>query len=329
MKIRQSLWVAIAGLSTGASAPAHTPLRIDLPVKCSMQTDCLIQKLVDVDASPARVDYHCGRLTTDGHDGVDIRVRTMADMRRGVDVVAAAPGRVLRARDGEPDMTVDDHASLGGRDAGNGIVIDHGHGWETQYSHMRNGSVAVRPGAAVVAGQRIGKIGMSGNAEFPHLHFTVRHGGHAVDPFTGHAQPWTCGLDKVRQSLWSKDSEQALRYRPTAIIAVGFSRKPPSPFVADREQVANAVNAKTPIVLWADALGAMPGDTQRFEIRGPDGKIVLEQASIIVKGGLSWFAYAGRQPPADGWPRGIYKGRYALQRSGTIVDVREGWLTIE
>lgn len=83
------------------------------------------------------------------------------------------------------------------------------------------------------------------------------------------------------------------------------------------------------MVLWADALGAMPGDTQRFEIRGPDGKIVLEQTSIVVKGGLSWLAYAGRKPPADGWRRGIYKGRYALQRSGTIVDVREGWLTIE
>ena len=329
MKIRQSLWVAIAGLMTGASAPAGSPLRIDLPVKCSMQMDCLVQKLVDVDTTPARVDYRCGRLTTDGHDGLDIRVRTMADVRRGVDVVAAAPGRVLRARDGEPDMTVHDRASLGGRDAGNGVVIDHGNGWETQYSHLRNGSVAVRPGATVVAGQRIGSIGMSGNAEFPHLHFTVRYSGHAVDPFTGQVPPSTCGLDKVRQSLWSKDGEQALRYRPTAIIAVGFSRSPPSPFVADREQVANAVGAKTSMVLWADTIGAMPGDTQRFEIRGPEGGIVVEQTSTVVTGGLSWLAYAGRKPPTGGWPRGIYKGRYALHRSGTIVDVREGWLTIE
>jgi hypothetical protein len=327
MTFRQFLWVAIAGLTTGTSPPAAAPLRLNLPVMCSMQTHCLVQKLVDVDATPARVDYRCGSLTTDGHDGIDIRVRTMADMRRGVAVVAAAPGRVLRVRDGEPDMNIHDRGNLDGLDAGNGVVIDHGNGWETQYSHLRNRSVAVRPGMAVGAGEGIGSIGISGNAEFPHLHFTVRHNGHAVDPFTGREPPSSCGVDNGGRSLWSKAAEQALPYRPTAIIAVGFSSVQPSGSVAERE--SSKVGTTTPIILWGDALGAKPGDRQQFEILAPDGAVVLERASLIEKGGLSWFAYAGHKPPAGGWQRGTYKGRYELKRSGTIVDAREERLTIE
>ena len=50
-------------------------------------------------------------------------MRTMADMRTGFAVVAAAPGTVLRTRDGEPDRSVDEQAVVDGKDAGNAVVI--------------------------------------------------------------------------------------------------------------------------------------------------------------------------------------------------------------
>jgi murein DD-endopeptidase MepM/ murein hydrolase activator NlpD len=73
--------------------------------------------------------------------------------------------------------------SVQGTECGNAVVIGHEGGLETQYCHMARGSVAVRPGDTVKAGQRIGRIGLSGLTEYPHLHFTVRLNGKVVDPF--------------------------------------------------------------------------------------------------------------------------------------------------
>jgi len=60
------------------------------------------------------------------------------------------------------------------------IVLDHGAGLETTYSHL---SVAlVRSGERVAQGQAIGHIGSTGWSTGPHLFFEVRRDGAAVDP---------------------------------------------------------------------------------------------------------------------------------------------------
>src|SRR3546814_9430952 len=62
-------------------------------------------------------DLHtCGPLSYDGHRGIDIRLPTLVEMRRGVAVVAAAAGEVLIARDGQPDRPM--------REAGPGKTVD-------------------------------------------------------------------------------------------------------------------------------------------------------------------------------------------------------------
>ena len=88
-----------------------------------------------------------------GHKGTDFRLRNLDLMDRGIDVIAAATGRV---HDGMRDV----HMRLlvanwppGGALAI--VVIDHGDGWRTLYGHMRRGSVAVKTGDTVVAGQRL------------------------------------------------------------------------------------------------------------------------------------------------------------------------------
>jgi peptidoglycan hydrolase-like protein with peptidoglycan-binding domain len=62
------------------------------------------------------------------------------------------------------------------------VTISHGDGVETMYAHLSR--VTVRTGQRVVLGQRIGRIGSSGNASGPHLHFEVRVRGAAVDPLS-------------------------------------------------------------------------------------------------------------------------------------------------
>ena len=305
-----------------ASATLAVPsphLSLGLPVKCEIGASCLVQKLVDHDPGPGRQDYRCGTLTTDGHDGTDIRVRTMADMRAGYPVIAAAAGQVLRVRDGEPDISSRVRTDLGGKDAGNGVVIDHGNGWETQYSHLRQGTVAVRPGQHVAAGERLGLIGMSGNAEFPHLHFTVRHDGKVIDPFVDAPPSQQCNAGLHGVGLWSASAAHALAYVPTALVAAGFASNVPPRSIADRPETPVLAGPQAPILLWADVIGAKAGDTQEVRIIGPDLKTVHEQATTIADGGLSWFTYSGKRAPQNGWPTGRYTGRYTLRRNGSIV----------
>jgi len=56
---------------------------------------------------------------------------------------------------------------------GNHVVTDLGGGYYAFYAHMRKGSVAVKRGDHVKAGQVIGKLGNTGNTSAPHLHFHI------------------------------------------------------------------------------------------------------------------------------------------------------------
>ncbi|WP_156723475.1 M23 family metallopeptidase [Streptomyces apocyni] len=56
---------------------------------------------------------------------------------------------------------------------GNHVVLDLGDGVYAAYAHLRQGSLAVRPGDRVTAGQLIGRCGNSGNSSEPHLHFQL------------------------------------------------------------------------------------------------------------------------------------------------------------
>ena len=64
--------------------------------------------------------------------------------------------------------------------ADNLVIVDHASGTRTMYAHLS--AVGVKVGAAVLAGSRLGRVGASGDAIGPHLHFEVRIRGASVDP---------------------------------------------------------------------------------------------------------------------------------------------------
>lgn len=60
------------------------------------------------------------------------------------------------------------------------VIIDHGGGLETLYGHLSQ--VLTKEGHAVLAGDKIGLCGNSGESTGPHLHFEIRKKGATVDP---------------------------------------------------------------------------------------------------------------------------------------------------
>ena len=59
---------------------------------------------------------------------------------------------------------------------GNHVVIDHGNGEYSVYAHMKAGSVRVKKGQRIKAGDAIGAMGMSGDAFLVHLHYQLQSG---------------------------------------------------------------------------------------------------------------------------------------------------------
>jgi murein DD-endopeptidase MepM/ murein hydrolase activator NlpD len=60
------------------------------------------------------------------------------------------------------------------------VIVDHAGDVSTYYAHLA--SLLVSTGRTVGAGEPIGRVGASGNATGPHLHFEVHVRGAAIDP---------------------------------------------------------------------------------------------------------------------------------------------------
>ena len=318
MKIR---WLILFGaLCVGGLAPATSGQpELAFPVACRVGVSCEIQNYVDRDPGPKAEDYRCGTRTYDAHNGVDIRILDLAAQRRGVAVVAAAPGKVTRLRDGVEDISVKSRGAnaVSGQECGNGVVINHGRGWETQYCHLARNSLRVSRGAEVRAGQPIALIGLSGNTEYPHLHITVRHNGVVVDPFaTGRG----CEASGSPRGMWAPEATRQMRYRVGVVLNSGFTTGPPDAAAVEAGDLALPHHASPSVVAYIRAIGLSKGDVQELTLVGPDGKILARnQLPGLDRDKAQYLLYAGRKRSGSGWPSGTFKAEYILRRNGALV----------
>ncbi|MGB5570790.1 MAG: M23 family metallopeptidase [Sedimenticolaceae bacterium] len=303
--------------SPGWAEPKASTLQLALPVECDRNTGCLIQNYFDHDSGPGFADHTCGSLGYNGHDGIDFRLKNLSVMHSGVAVRAAAPGRVRAIRDEMPDVSIREPGQLtaiAGREAGNSVAIRHAGGWETQYSHLKRGSIRVAPGDDVEAGEVLGLVGLSGMTEFPHLHLSVRYEGEPVDPFVGVDQNFECGDETT--PLWGPEARGYLSYRPTGIIQAGFAEKQPDlESVESGDDNRQVVDIRADaIVFWIEAYGIKQGDQQVMTIFDPKGRVLVRHSEKFLKNRAKWFGYVGKKRRQDHWPVGRYQGKYILYR---------------
>lgn len=94
------------------------------------------------------------------HNGVDLSAPENSHVR------SVAAGRVLFA---------DTYAGYGKL-----VTVEHKGGYVSLYGHLHE--ILVNPGQVIKAGEIVGRVGSTGMATGPHLHFEWRHNGRPIDP---------------------------------------------------------------------------------------------------------------------------------------------------
>ncbi len=136
------------GTGTGNGTGTGTTLRLIAPVPGAVSSGFGWR----IDPQTKKEEYH---------PGLDLKAK-LGDL-----ILSAAAGKVL-------------HVGNDPTGYGRWLEIDHGNGVTTIYGHTSE--ILVKEKDTVKQGQVIAKVGQTGNAQAPHLHFEVRRNGEVIDP---------------------------------------------------------------------------------------------------------------------------------------------------
>jgi len=111
-----------------------------------------------------------------GHMGLETHPRFGTQVRNdGIDIAVPSGTPVRAVAKGRVDFANDDYEGIGGM-----VVLNHGDGYYTIYSHLSE--VNVSSGIEVNSGTVIGRSGETGSLKGPVLHFEVRKGATPLNP---------------------------------------------------------------------------------------------------------------------------------------------------
>lgn len=295
--------------------------KLGLPIECKINTDCFIQNLPDTIQGEGLADSFCQGATYDGHKGLDIRVMSLKDIERNVPIIASARGTIKALRDGEDDrliLSIKDRKLAKNKECGNGVVISHEDGFETQYCHLRKGSLAIKKGEEVDKGDVLGFLGNSGFSAFPHIHLTVRKDGQWLDPITGQIPSKTCTISNLENSLFENDITQYFKQNNSRLMTSGITGGVinHSDLVKKGAPKKLTENDKA-IVGWAWFINLRKGDEIRFTLEGPQGLIVENTTDAIDRHKADFSAFTGKRIQPQ---KGEYKLTTELLRNGKSIE---------
>ncbi|MBV1901000.1 MAG: M23 family metallopeptidase [Kordiimonadaceae bacterium] len=286
-------------------------VRLSFPLACTLGKSCWIARYSDRAEGTEKADYSCQHRTQDNHRGTDFAIADLGQMHTGVSVLAAASGTVKGVRSNEPDISIKARGkdAIEGKECGNGLLIEHTDGWTTQYCHLKQNSPTVKPGDSVKAGQIIGAVGLSGQTEYPHMHFAVRKNGTRMDPFDGQPLTSACNAEKPTP-LWA----EPIAYSPFALVSVTLSTAPPTAKTR-WDAPAKTLSHKAPaLVVTGRVFGSQKGDEWQLIIRKPDGSVFSRREVTIKNDRQFWLQYNGRKKPAAGFAPGVWTGEVTIKR---------------
>ncbi|MFC8627835.1 M23 family metallopeptidase [Streptomyces anulatus] len=203
-----ALMVATTVLQAGAAAPQgepRPPVEVDPPVSgrwtaLNSPADRTPSHGTHVYGQTYAIDIVADPETGEGESSARPAFRWLWPFFRrnrafpafGAPLLAVADATVVRASDGQRDhlsrnslpalaylMLIEGSVrSFVGvrRIFGNHVILDLGGGTYAAYAHVQRGSLQVKAGDTVRAGQRLGRVGNSGNTTEPHLHFQLMDG---------------------------------------------------------------------------------------------------------------------------------------------------------
>ena len=302
-----ALGLLAAGRGVEAAPPFHWP------VACTHGEDCWIVRHVDRDPGPEVLDVGCGALTGDGHRGTDIALADLSGLARGVAVLAPAAGTVAGVRDGMPDIATDAATApaLDGRDCGNGVRLEHDDGWTSQVCHLRRGSITVRSGDEVAAGEVLGRVGLSGATTFPHVHVGFTRDGRLVDAMDGARVEAGAACGEL-DPLFSNEPA----YLPLPLVGAGVAARAPedADLLRGWHRERRLPTHAPALVVWMQGYGTRAGDVLSFDLEAADGTRVVDERITLDDGHARGTYFAGTRRPAAGWPAGRYVGRVEWRR---------------
>ncbi len=307
-----------------ASNTHAAPPELSLPIDCKIGETCWLVNFVDHDPGPGSQDFRCGDLSYNTHKGTDIAIMNDAIMQADVSVLAAAPGRVIRKRDGVPYSTqriLESSYALKGKECGNKLVINHGDGYTTQYCHLKAGSLNVAVGDTVRRGDILGSVGRSGRTNFPHIHMQVQKGTSYIDPFTGRSNARPCNPSEQAGGLWSKAAQSELKYPGPQPYHLGFATSIPKTTDIRSGKLAGTVFSSTApaLVFWVEVFSMRIGDRMVLSLIGPSKETIKDQAFIADQSHKQVTSYIIEKPRRLTWDIGTYTAHVRITRGDQTV----------
>jgi len=159
------------------------------PMAGNLARDLWRNNYVDLDPTSGIRDWNCRNYSYNGHDAVDVDLRSFGEQRIGVPLFAAEDGIVIAVTDTYFDENNCPNGPCG--TPANYVILRHAGGRQTYYWHLKQYSATVAVNDSVVAGQQIGLTGSSGNSSWSHLHLAVYDdiGATLIEPFAGPCRP--------------------------------------------------------------------------------------------------------------------------------------------